>query len=372
MDGSEALAPLRVTTAEQLEQSLAAYNRAARGETTDAFGKSAAMLASLEQGPWYALDLSACSPVRPSPSAGSRSANEWSVAEPLGRAYFRPVQRRLRLFRASGRQPYGGPRSCCTTFPRRTIMNRVNGKVCIVTGAASGVGREDALLLAREGAKVVLTDLNDEAGRQVAAEIGENALFIRQDIANEADWQNVIKVTLERFGRLDVLVNNAAILALGSIEDTSLELWQKVQKINTEGYFLGCKYAVQAMKESGGGSIVNMSSVAALGGMPMFCAYSASKGAVAAMTRSVALHCKQQGYRIRCNSVHPDGINTPMTQPLTGFQAIPQETLDQDPMNRMCAPRDIANVVLFLASDESRFVNGAEIRVDNAQLISGL
>lgn len=251
-------------------------------------------------------------------------------------------------------------------------MKRVEGKVCIITGAASGVGREDALLLAREGAKVVLTDLNDEAGRQVAAEIGENALFIHQDIASEADWQNVIKVTLERFGRLDVLINNAAILALGSIEDTSLELWQKVQKINTEGYFLGCKYGVQAMKESGGGSIVNMSSVAALGGMPMFCAYSASKGAVAAMTRSIALHCKQQGYRIRCNSVHPDGINTPMTQALTGGQAIPQETLDQDPMNRMCAPRDIANVVLFLASDESRFVNGAEIRVDNAQLISGL
>lgn len=251
-------------------------------------------------------------------------------------------------------------------------MKRVEGKVCIITGAASGVGREDALLLAREGAKVVLTDLNDEAGRQVAAEIGANALFIHQDIASEADWQNVIKVTLETFGRLDVLVNNAAILALGSIEDTSLELWQKVQKINGEGYFLGCKYAVQAMKESGGGSIVNMSSVAALGGMPMFCAYSASKGAVAAMTRSVALHCKQQGYRIRCNSVHPDGINTPMTQALTGGQPIPQEALDQDPMNRMCAPQDIASVVLFLASDESRFINGAEIRVDNAQLISGI
>ncbi|WP_137819106.1 glucose 1-dehydrogenase [Pseudomonas sp. 2FG] len=251
-------------------------------------------------------------------------------------------------------------------------MKRVEGKVCIITGAASGVGREDALLLAREGAKVVLTDLNEEAGRQVAAEIGENALFIRQDIASEADWQNVIKVTLERFGRLDVLVNNAAILALGSIEDTSLELFQKVQKINSDGYFLGCKYAVQAMKESGGGSIVNMSSVAALGGMPMFCAYSASKGAVAAMTRSVALHCKQQGYRIRCNSVHPDGINTPMTQALTGGQPIPQEVLDADPMNRMCAPQDIANVVLFLASNESRFINGAEIRVDNAQLISGI
>ncbi|WP_439888374.1 glucose 1-dehydrogenase [Pseudomonas sp. MBLB4123] len=251
-------------------------------------------------------------------------------------------------------------------------MQRVEGKVCIITGAASGVGREDALLLASEGAKVVLTDLNEEAGRQVAAEIGDNALFIRQDIASEADWQQVIKATLERFGRLDVLVNNAAILALGSIEDTSVELWQKVQRINGEGYFLGCKYGVQAMKDSGGGSIINMSSVAALGGMPMFCAYSASKGAVAAMTRSVALHCKQQGYRIRCNSVHPDGINTPMTQALTGGQPIPQETLDQDPLNRMCAPRDIANLVLFLASDESRFINGSELRVDNAQLISGL
>jgi len=251
-------------------------------------------------------------------------------------------------------------------------MQRVEGKVCIITGAASGIGREDALLLASEGAKVVLTDLNEEAGRQVAAEIGANALFIRHDIASESDWQNVVKTTVEHFGRLDVLVNNAAILALGSIEDTTLELWQKVQKINGEGYFLGCKYAIQAMKETGGGSIINMSSVAALGAMPMFCAYSASKGAVAAMTRSIALHCKQQGYRIRCNSVHPDGVNTPMTQALAGGQAIPQEVLDQDPMNRMAAPRDIANVVLFLATDESRFVNGAEIRVDNAQLISGL
>jgi 3(or 17)beta-hydroxysteroid dehydrogenase len=251
-------------------------------------------------------------------------------------------------------------------------MKRVEGKVCIVTGAASGVGREDALLLASEGAKVVLTDLNEEAGRQVAAEIGENALFVRQDIASEADWQNVIKLTLEKFGRLDVLVNNAAILVLASIEDTSLELWQKVQRINSDGYFLGCKYAIAAMKDSGGGSIINMSSVAALGGLPLFCAYSASKGAVTALTRSIAMHCKQQGYRIRCNSVHPDGINTPMTQALAGGQPIPQEELDKNPMNRMCAPRDIANMVLFLASDESRFVSGAELRIDNAQLIGGV
>ncbi|WP_044871421.1 glucose 1-dehydrogenase [Pseudomonas sp. LFM046] len=251
-------------------------------------------------------------------------------------------------------------------------MKRVEGKVCIVTGAASGAGRDDALLLASEGAKVVLTDLNDEAGRQVAAEIGANAVFVRQDISSEADWQNVIKVTLETFGRLDVLVNNAGILALASIEDTSLELWQKIQRVNSDGYFLGCKYAIAAMKDSGGGSIINMSSVAALGGMPAFCAYSASKGAVAALTRSVAVHCKQQGYRIRCNSVHPDGINTPMTQPLTGLQNVPQDVLDQDPKNRMCSPRDIANLVLFLASDESRFINGSELRIDNAQTISGL
>ncbi|MCY1413710.1 3-beta-hydroxysteroid dehydrogenase [compost metagenome] len=251
-------------------------------------------------------------------------------------------------------------------------MKRVEGKVCIVTGAASGVGREDALLLASEGAKVVLTDLNEEAGRQVAAEIGDNALFVRQDIASEADWQNLINVTLEKFGRLDVLVNNAAILVLASIEDTSLELWQKVQRINSDGYFLGCKYAIAAMKDSGGGSIINMSSVAALGGLPLFCAYSASKGAVTALTRSIAMHCKQQGYRIRCNSVHPDGINTPMTQALAGSQPIPQEELDKNPLNRMCAPRDIANMVLFLASDESRFVSGSELRIDNAQLIGGV
>ncbi len=251
-------------------------------------------------------------------------------------------------------------------------MKRVEDKVCIVTGAASGVGREDALLLAGEGARVVLTDLNEEAGRALAAEIGEQALFVRQDIASEADWQQLLKTTLERFGRLDVLVNNAGILAVGSVEDTSLELWQRVQRINSDGYFLGCKYAVAAMKDSGGGSIINMSSIAALGGMPAFCAYSASKGAVAALTRSVAVHCKQQGYRIRCNSIHPDGINTPMVQGMAGIQGIAQEELDRDPLNRMCAPRDIANLVLFLASDESRFINGAELRVDNAQLISGI
>ncbi|MFC3106531.1 glucose 1-dehydrogenase [Undibacterium arcticum] len=248
-------------------------------------------------------------------------------------------------------------------------MGRVDGKVVLITGAASGVGKEDALLLAREGARVVLTDVNEEGVRAVAAEIGDAALGLRLDISNEDDWKKTMAATQERFGRLDVLVNNAAILALGSIEDTTLELWQKIQRINADGYFLGSKYAVAAMKDHGG-SIINMSSLAALHGMAQFCAYSASKGAVAAMTRSVAAHCKQRGYKIRCNSIHPDGILTPMVMNLMA-NADPAVTAAQgqgDPMARMCHPQDVANLVLFLASDESRFINGSELRIDNGYL----
>ncbi len=249
-------------------------------------------------------------------------------------------------------------------------MNRVQGKVAIVTGAASGVGREDALLLAREGAKVVLTDVNDAAGKAVAAEIGDAALFLHHDIASESDWKHVVEATVQRFGRLDILVNNAAILQIGSIEDTTLEMWQKVQRINSDGYFLGCRHAVQQMKLNGGGSIVNMASLAGIAGMSGFCAYSASKGAVTALTRSVSAYCKGRGYNIRCNSVHPDGIKTPMFASVADQIDPKLLNVTADPMARMCDPIDVANVVLFLASDESRFVNGAEIRVDNGYLMS--
>lgn len=247
-------------------------------------------------------------------------------------------------------------------------MGRVEGKVILITGAASGVGKENALLLAREGARVVLTDVNIEGAQAVAAEIGSAALALRHDIASEDDWKKVLSATLEKFGRLDVLVNNAAILALGTIEDTSLEAWQKIQRINADGYFLGCKYGVSAMKDQGG-AIINMASLAALSGMASFCAYSASKGAVTALTRSVAAHCKQRGYKIRCNSVHPDGILTPMVANLQA--AADPATLSEvrgDPMARMCLPQDIANLILFLASDESRFINGTEVRIDNGHL----
>lgn len=247
-------------------------------------------------------------------------------------------------------------------------MGRVEGKVILITGAASGVGKENALLLAREGARVMLTDVNIEGAQAVAAEIGSAALALRHDIASEDDWKKVLSATLEKFGRLDVLVNNAAILALGTIEDTSLEAWQKIQRINADGYFLGCKYGVSAMKDQGG-AIINMASLAALSGMASFCAYSASKGAVTALTRSVAAHCKQRGYKIRCNSVHPDGILTPMVANLQA--AADPATLSEvrgDPMARMCLPQDIANLILFLASDESRFINGTEVRIDNGHL----
>ncbi|MFD1561650.1 SDR family oxidoreductase [Paraburkholderia silviterrae] len=251
--------------------------------------------------------------------------------------------------------------------------DRLKGKIAVITGAASGVGKADAVLFAAEGARVVLTDVNEEAGRAVAAQIGDAALFVRHDIASEAGWNDVFGAAQKHFGTPNVLVNNAAILQLGSIEDTPLELWQRIMRINAEGYFLGCQAAVRAMKDKGG-AIVNMSSVAALGGLGMFCAYSASKGAVTAMTRAIAAHCKQQGYKIRANTVHPDGILTPMTEPFFGSAEAgrAQITESVDPRARMCLPEDIAQLVLFLASDESRFINGSEYRIDNAQMIMGV
>ena len=244
-------------------------------------------------------------------------------------------------------------------------MGRVKGKVVIVTGAASGIGRQDALTLAREGARVTITDVNEEAGRAVATEIGDAAMFIRHDVSDEDDWKVVIAATEERFGRIHGLVNNAGVLLMASVEDTTLEQWRQVSRVNSDGYFLGCKHAVAAMKTGGGGSIVNMSSVAAFG-LPFAAAYSASKGSVVALTNSVAIHCRSAGYRIRCNSVHPDGVLTPMVLPMLGNPDPRTVGYDADPTTRFCDPGDVANLVLFLISDESRFISGAQIRITNA------
>ncbi len=249
-------------------------------------------------------------------------------------------------------------------------MGRVQDKVCIITGAASGVGKADAVLLAREGAKVVLTDVNEAAGQAVAKSIGDAAIFIKHDISSEDGWQEVVARTEETFGGVDVLVNNAGILIYGNIEDTDLATWQKIQRVNSDGYFLGCHYGIAAMKKRPTGSIINMSSISAIGGVGSFCAYSASKGAVTAMTRSIAAHCRMNLYKIRCNTVHPDGIMTPMVEGLQasmpkGKQSAVRMMDAKQMMARFATPEQIAKLVLFLASDESNFITGAEMRIDN-------
>lgn len=251
-------------------------------------------------------------------------------------------------------------------------MGRVAGKVAIVTGGASGMGKADAILLAREGANVVVADLNEKAGQEVAAAIGEAAIFVRLDVSDEDNWKTVIAATVEQFGRLDILVNNAGMIALGTIVDTDLASWRKINAVNSDGVFLGCKHAIPVMADSGGGSIINMSSVAAIQGQSFVAAYTASKGAVRALTKSIAMFCKEQKNGIRCNSVHPDGVKTPMVVKVAmGKDEATQEDIDEiGKFGNMCEPEDVANLVLYLASDESGFVNGAEMLIDNCSTIT--
>ena len=251
-------------------------------------------------------------------------------------------------------------------------MGRVAGKVALVTGGASGMGKADAHLLAAEGATVVVADLNEVEGQAVAAAIGDNAVFMRLNVADEENWELVIADIVKQFGKLDILVNNAGIIALGTVVDTTLESWRLVNSVNSDGVFLGCKHAIPAMAESGGGSIVNMSSVAAIHGQSFVAAYTASKGAVRALTKSVAMYCKEQKNSIRCNSIHPDGVATPMVVKVaTGKETATQEDIDEiGKFGNMCEPEDIANLVLYLASDESRFVTGTEMLIDNGSTIT--
>ena len=251
-------------------------------------------------------------------------------------------------------------------------MDRVAGKVAIITGGASGMGKADAILLAREGASVVIADVNEADGQAVAESIGENAQFLRLDVSDEDNWKAVIATTVEKFGRLDILVNNAGMIMLGNIVDTDLADWRKIHAVNSDGVFLGCKHAIPVMAESGGGSIINMSSVAAIHGQSFVAAYTASKGAVRSLTKSVAMFCKEQKNGIRCNSIHPDGVKTPMVVKVAmGKDVATQEDLDEvGKYGNMCEPEDIANLVLYLASDESGFVNGSEMLIDNCATIT--
>jgi 3(or 17)beta-hydroxysteroid dehydrogenase len=250
-------------------------------------------------------------------------------------------------------------------------MGRVDGRVALITGAASGLGLADAKLLAREGARVVLTDVNDERGAAAAAGIGAAATFIRHDVSRAEEWQRVIAAVRERHGRLDILVNNAGVVVLSTPESCTLEEFRFANAVMSEGVFLGCKYALPLLKESDSGSIINMSSTASHVGYPIFFAYSAAKGAVRAMTKSIAAHCQSEGYRVRCNSIHAGAIETPMVQSAQGrANEKPMDIAASGvlPAGSLGAPDDVANLVLYLASDESRFVTGAEFVIDNGLL----
>lgn len=251
------------------------------------------------------------------------------------------------------------------------MAGRVEGRIALVTGGAMGLGKEDCIRLAEEGAEVVVTDRDIALATEVAAEIGGDAMAL--DVTQESQWQDVMTAVKERHGGLDILVNNAGNVIFESIEDCSASNFRLHLDIHVMGTFFGCKYALPLMKhraqENGGGgsSIINMASTAALLGYGSIVAYTAAKGAIRSMTKSIAMHCQDQGYGIRCNALAPGGIETPMVMEISGRAGeepmdIPKGPL---PMDALGHPRDVANCVLFLASDEARFLNGLEIPVDN-------
>ena len=242
---------------------------------------------------------------------------------------------------------------------------RLAGKTALITGAASGIGRATAALFHAEGAKVAATDRN-EAG--LAELKGVADLVLPQDVTNEARWREVVDIAVAAFGRLDILVNSAGVGTKGNIETETLADWRRTQAVNVEGTFMGCREAVRAMKETGGGSIVNLSSVAGIIGDAQTIAYCASKGAVRLLTKSAALHCGRSGYKIRVNSVHPSFADTPMVQELIASSKNPERTREglarAAPLGRLGRAEEVAAAILYLASDESAFTTGAEIVVD--------
>jgi len=250
-------------------------------------------------------------------------------------------------------------------------MGRVSGKVAIVTGAAQGLGQASAELLAREGASVVLADVKEAQGEAVAAGIrsaGGTARFLRLDVASESEWQGVVDETVSAYGGLHVLVNNAAIALQKNVLDTSLEEWRQTMAVNLDGVFLGTKAAIPVMSESGGGSIVNLSSAAGLVAAPGLAAYSASKGGVRLLTKSVAAYCGRAGLKVRVNSIHPAFVRTALLDELLAVQEDPEAMMRgimrSMPIGFMGEPIDIAYGVLYLASDESRWVTGTELVLD--------
>ena len=242
---------------------------------------------------------------------------------------------------------------------------RLEGKVAFISGGARGMGAVEARIFAREGAKVAIGDVLEE-GSGVASEIsqaGGECLFVRLDVTSESQWQAAIEKTVSEYGRLDILVNNAGVSQWGLVHETSEEDWDHVMDINAKGVFLGTKVAIPAMIDSGGGSIINISSQLGIVGTEMSSAqYQSSKGAVRLLTKTTAMQYAEHG--IRCNSVHPGPVNTPMTQQRRGDPGNYERMIARIPMGRYGESEEIANGVLYLASDESGWVTGSELVID--------
>ena len=242
---------------------------------------------------------------------------------------------------------------------------RLEGKVALISGGARGMGAEEARIFAREGAKVVIGDISEDEGKAVEAQISEaggQALFVRLDVTQESDWTSAVDQAVSRFGKLDVLVNNAGISSRAFTDDIGIDAWDKIMEVNSKGVFLGTRAAVPKMLEAGGGSIINISSIMGLvdsaGGHP---AYNASKGAVRIFSKAMAVrHGKDN---IRVNSVHP-GFMPPMASGIAYDQEQRRGSLEQTPLGREGRIEEVANAVLFLASDEASYITGAELAVD--------
>lgn len=250
-------------------------------------------------------------------------------------------------------------------------MERVKNKLALVTGAAQGLGAAIAATLAAEGARVLLTDINGAAVAAQAEQINEHragaATARPHDVTSEDSWREVVDHAMEEFGGLHILVNNAGIGSIANVEQESLETWRRVHEIDLDGVFLGCKYAIPRMAASGGGSIVNISSISGIVASHNFAAYNSAKAAVRHLSKSVALHCAREGNGVRCNSVHPAFMNTPI---LDGFgeasdrQQVIDKLSRQVPLGRIGEPEDVAYAALYLASDESKFMTGSELILD--------
>lgn len=252
------------------------------------------------------------------------------------------------------------------------MSGRVAGKTALVTGGAQGLGAAIASALAAEGARVLVTDVNESGAGDVTAAIeaehgAGSASSFRLDVTSESDWIATVERARQHLGGLSILVNNAGIVTMGSVEELSLESWRRAMAVNADSVFLGCKYALPLMRETQPGSIVNIASISAMIAGHNMAAYNASKAAVRMLTKSVALHCARQGWDIRCNSVHPTFVKTPLLKGIVGDRDEAQtlaKLARQIPNGRLGEVQDVADAVLYLASDESRMMTASELILD--------